>query len=87
MTTAHNMRHIWPPLMAGMLGLPCRPYSGPRQLIVGGYYFVVEIMGTYYASQAIPRLFYVFFALDLSGNCPGDLNPALRPLRVGIAPL
>jgi len=26
------------PLMAGMVGLPCRPCSGPQQLITGDYH-------------------------------------------------
>ena len=30
---------------AGMLGLPCRPCSGPRQLKFGDYLLVVIIMG------------------------------------------
>jgi len=33
------------PFMAGMLGLPCRPCSGPRQLKVGDYKLLDTILG------------------------------------------
>jgi hypothetical protein len=33
------------PFTAGMLGLPCRPCSGPRQLKFGDYKLVVPILG------------------------------------------
>jgi hypothetical protein len=48
------------PLTAGMLGLPCRPCSGPHQLIVGDYSLEVAILPTFSGSglHFTPPFFY-----------------------------
>ena len=46
-------------LMTGMLGMPCRPCLGPRQLKFGRYQLVVTILGVLGMA-----LFPIFFYRD-----------------------
>ena len=64
MTTVQYVLHM-PPLTVGMLGLPCRPYSGSQQLISGDYYFVGAILGVHLLSHMHLRLCPTFFDADL----------------------
>jgi hypothetical protein len=59
-----------PPLTAGMLGWPCQPCLGPRQLKFGDCQLVVVILGVL-ISGTTPSFITEIFALYLSGNCLG----------------
>ena len=74
------------PLVTGMLGLPCRPCWGPRQLIAGDYLLISSCDsggpgdGTF-VSLALPHLVNTgIFALYLSENWSGALFPHLERL-------
>jgi hypothetical protein len=76
-------------LTAGMLGLPCRPCSGPQQLKFGDYWLVVTILGLLECHNCIsgttPSFITRIFALSLSGDCLGE--PSLCWQQPRICPL
>ena len=51
-------------LTAGMLGLPCRPCSGPQQLKFGDYWLVVTILGLFGVSQLHLRHYPIIYYQD-----------------------
>jgi len=59
-----------------MVGLSCRPYLRPRQLILGDYSFVVASLEFICCHTCIPSYAPPFLmwslALDLSGSCPRE---------------
>jgi hypothetical protein len=62
------------PLMAGMLGLPCRPCSGPWKLKFGDYYLVLTILGVLGMVRKHLRLRPTFFDADF---CSGSVGTVL----------
>jgi hypothetical protein len=58
------------PLTAGMLGLPCRPCSGPWKLKFGDYYLVLTILGVLGMVRKHLRLRPTFFDADF---CSGSV--------------
>jgi hypothetical protein len=52
------------PIMAGMLGLPCRPCSGPLQLIADDYFFIYANLGVRSCHICISGYALPFFDAD-----------------------
>ena len=72
------------PLTAGMLGLPCRPCSGPWKLKFGDYYLVLRILGVLGMVRKHLRLRPTFFDADFCSGSVWELSWGAKSLLTAL---
>jgi len=73
------------PRTAGMLGLPCRPCSGPWKLKFGDYYLVLTILGVLGMVRKHLRLRPTFFDADFCSGSVWELSWGAKSLLTASA--
>jgi hypothetical protein len=71
--------------MAGMLGLPCRPCSGPWKLKFDDYYLVLTILGVLGMVRKHLRLRPTFFDADFCSRSVWELSWGAKSLLTASA--